>query len=85
LPCEALIGTGASIWEAEEDQSLPRKEVQCSARYRVMLGLKCVYRRVKDIVKEVNRKACAGPAEGGSLPAPCSIFLLFLLQLICKT
>lgn len=50
-----------------------------------MLGLSRVYRTVKDVVKEVNRKACAGPAEGCSLPALCSIFLLFLLQLIYKT
>lgn len=50
-----------------------------------MLGLSRLYRSVKDIVKEVTRKARAGPAEGCSLPALCSILLLFVLQLIYKT
>lgn len=50
-----------------------------------MGGLSCVYRTLKGIAKEVNGRTCAGPAESCSLPALCSIFLLFHLQLICKT
>lgn len=36
----------------------------------MMPGLSHVYRTVKDVVKEVSSKACAGPAEACSLPAP---------------
>lgn len=68
------------IWVAEEDQALPRKETLCKVQ-----GLSCAYRVAKDIGKEWNRKARAGPAEGCSLRALCSIFLLHLAQLIYKT
>lgn len=66
--------------------SQERGTVLCEVQgCQVMLGLGRIYRRVRDIAKEVNKKACAAPAEGCSLPALCSIFLLFLLQLIYKT
>lgn len=88
LPHEAPFGTGGRVWQKKVGG---QREIRCFTGRRCsalqgtgMPGLSHVYRPVKGIVKEVNRKARGGPPESCSFSALCSIFLLFFLQLIYK-